>query len=495
MRDAAITKNDRFSSDRHSLLLVVVAGLASAVLFYFGTGLHPIWWTLWLAPIPVLAIAPRLRSGAAFLLGSIAWLIGETNQWNYVRHYIELPVPITALFFVGPTVVFGFGVLFARRFLRRGSPFLAALAFPVFWVTWEYLTAVASPNSTWGNLAYTQMDFLPLVQIASITGIWGISFIVFLFAGGVAALLSGAGNRSRRTALAVTVGLLIGGILVFGEWRLQTNASNKSVAVTLIAKDVPMSVYLGSEEEALKLLREYADEVRRATPAETQVVVLPEKIGRVSENTLREVDALFSSTALAPHAAIDLGIVRKTASASFNSSRFYSTDGQVVANYDKQHLVPGMEREKPGDKRVVLDGAAGRLGLQICKDMDFPNLSREYASEGTNLMLVPAWDFDLDRWLHARMAVLRAVENGFALARSARNGLLTLSDNRGRILAEVATVPDRFVSITGNVTVAGEKTFYTRTGDWFAWLCVAMFVILRAFQLFTRARTRKSTVN
>jgi apolipoprotein N-acyltransferase len=478
-----------------NLFITIAAGLVSAGLFYFGTGLHPIWWALWLAPIPVLAIASQLRGGAAFLLGSITWLIGETNQWNYVRHYIELPVPIMVLFFVGPAVVFGFNVLFARRFLRRGSPFLAALAFPVFWVTWEYLTAVVSPHSTLGNLAYTQMDFRPLIQIASVTGLWGISFVVFLFAGTVAALLSGAGSRPRRTALAVTVGLLICGMLVFGEWRLQSNAPGKFVAVTLIAKDVPMSVYLGSEEQALELLHQYADEIRNVTPPGTEAVVLPEKIGRVSENNLREVDALFSSTALATHAAIDLGLVRKTASGSFNSSRFYSADGQVVANYDKQHLVPGLETEKPGHQRVVLGESSGRWGLQICKDMDFPKLSREYASESTNLMLVPAWDFDLDRWLHARMAVLRAVENGFALARSARNGLVTLSDNRGRILAEVATAPDRFVSITGKVTVGREKTFYTRTGDWFAWLCVAMFVILRAFQLFTRARTRKGTVN
>ena len=80
------------------------------------------------------------------------------------------------------------------------------------------------------------------------------------------------------------------------------------------------------------------------------------------------------------------------------------------------------------------------------------------------------------------MAVLRAVENGFALARSARNGLLTLSDNRGRILAESETVPDRFVSITGKVNVSREQTFYARTGDWFAWLCVTVFVSLLAFQ-------------
>src|SRR5439155_5117631 len=208
-----------------------------------------------------------------------------------------------------------------------------------------------------------------------------------------------------------------------------------------------------------------------------------EKIGRLGESALAEVDTLFSSAANDKYTAIVLGLVRKKPSAAFNSSRLYSADGKLEANYDKHHLIPGVEPEKPGDKRVILDEASGRWGLQICKDMDFPKLSREYAAEGANLLLVPAWDFNLDGWLHGRMAVLRAVENGFALARSARSGLLTLSDNRGRILAEAATVPGRFVSITGNVNVSREETFYTRAGDWFAWLCVAVFVILLAFQL------------
>jgi apolipoprotein N-acyltransferase len=82
------------------------------------------------------------------------------------------------------------------------------------------------------------------------------------------------------------------------------------------------------------------------------------------------------------------------------------------------------------------------------------------------------------------MAVLRAVENGFALARSARNGLLTLSDNRGRILAEAATAAGRFVSITGRVNVERGETFYTRSGDWFAWLCVVTFVLLVAYRVY-----------
>jgi apolipoprotein N-acyltransferase len=468
------------------LFLITGACLVSAVFAYLGTGLHPIWWGLWLAPIPVLAISPRLLAGPAFLLGGVAWLIGAMNQWNYVRHEIELPLQITLLYFAVPAVVFGLAVLFVRSLLRRESLFLASLALPVCWVTYEYLTAISSPHSTWGNLAYTQMDCLPLIQIAAITGLWGISFIVFLFAGATAALLSGAGKPWQRRVLVITVGFAICAVLVFGKWRLQADSSSQSVLVTLIARDVPMSVYLGSEEQALGLLREYADEIRRVTPVGTQAVVLPEKIGRISESALPEVDTLFSSAATAAHVAIVVGLVRKTPSGAFNSSRLYSADGKLDANYDKHHLLPGVEPEKPGDKRVILDEPSGRWGLQICKDMDFPKLSREYAAEGANLLLVPAWDFNVDRWLHARMAVLRAVESGFALARSARNGLLTVSDNRGRILVETATVPDRFVSITGNVGVARVETFYMRTGDWFAWLCVALFVSLLAFQLLGR---------
>jgi apolipoprotein N-acyltransferase len=334
------------------------------------------------------------------------------------------------------------------------------------------------------------MNCLPVIQIASITGLWGISFIVFLFAGATAALLSGAGKPWERRALTVVAGLVVCAVFAFGNGRLQANPAGQSVAVTLIAKDVPASVYHGSEEQALELLHEYADEVRSITPAGTQAVVLPEKIGRVSESALAEVDTFFSSAATATRASIVLGLVRRTPSAAFNSSRFYSPDGKLEANYDKRHLLPGVEPEKPGDKRVIIDQPSGRWALQICKDMDFPRLSREYAAEGANLLLVPAWDFNLDRWLHARMAVLRAVENGFALARSARNGLLTLSDNRGRILAEAITVPDRFVSITGKVNVAREKTFYTRTGDWFAWLCVATFAIMLAYLLIARSSTR-----
>jgi apolipoprotein N-acyltransferase len=85
-------------------------------------------------------------------------------------------------------------------------------------------------------------------------------------------------------------------------------------------------------------------------------------------------------------------------------------------------------------------------------------------------MLVPAWDFDDDGWLHARMAVMRGVESGFAVARAAKQGLLTLSDDRGRILSEAHSSEHPFVSVVGPLPVGRGPTFYARTGDWFAWL-------------------------
>jgi apolipoprotein N-acyltransferase len=428
----------------------------------------------------VLAVAPGLTRGAAFFVASAAWFIGELNQWNYFYHEIEFPVRVVIFLFVLPALVFGLGVLFTRGFLRAGSPLLASLALPSYWVAYEYLTETGSPHGTFGNLGYTQMNCLPLIQIASITGIWGISFIVFLFAAAVASLLSGAGKDSHRRAIAISVGVVICAVFLFGEWRLRSHSPAQPVTITLIARDLPMKAYLGTDEEAVELLHEYSDEVRRATPAGTEVVVLPEKIARVTENVLPKVDARFASAAAETHAVIILGLVRQTSSGAFNEARFFSPEGRVQASYDKHHLIPGIEPETPGQTRVLINGPFGRWGLQICKDMDFPTLSREYGMATVSLLLVPAWDFNVDAWLHSRMAVLRSVENGFALARSARNGVLTLNDNRGRILTETRSGSGRFASISGKLSIARESTPYTRFGDWFAWLCVLTLVVLLA---------------
>ena len=172
---------------------------------------------------------------------------------------------------------------------------------------------------------------------------------------------------------------------------------------------------------------------------------------------------------------IVLGLVRRTPTGSFNESRYYSPEGKLQASYDKHHLIPGLEPELPGSARTLVPQPGGAWGLEICKDMDFPALSREYGRDGATLLLVPAWDFRADGWLHGRMAVLRSVENGFGMARSARNGLLTINDSRGRILAEADSASSPFAMANRTLPTIHESTFYRRFGDWFAWLNLAAF--------------------
>jgi apolipoprotein N-acyltransferase len=386
-------------------------------LFYLGTGLHPICWLLWVAPVPVLMIAARLRAGVAFLLAAVTWLIGEMNQWNYLSHGIELPLPIIMFVLLVPAIAFGLGILFVRSFLRRGSLFRVALALPVYWVAYEYLTEIGSPHSTFGNLAYTQMNALPIIQVASLTGIWGISFLVFLFAGTIAVLLGGAGESGRRRMLAITVAAVVCAVFLYGGWRLRSNPPAPSVMVTLIAKDVPMSVYLGSEAQTLALLHDYADEVRRATPAGTQVVVLPEKIGRVSESVLPQVDALFSSAAAATHSAIVLGLVRR----ALCRLQFFALlfgRGKAGGELRQASSFARGRAGKTGRSTSHARPTIRALGIADLQGHGFPPAKPRIRRRRASLLLVPAWDFHLDRWLHARMAVLRAVENSFALARA-----------------------------------------------------------------------------
>ena len=106
-------------------------------------------------------------------------------------------------------------------------------------------------------------------------------------------------------------------------------------------------------------------------------------------------------------------------------------------------------------------------------------LRRDERATRPKLLAVPAWDFGADGWFHARDAVLRSVENGVPMARSARDGLLTLNDRFGRVVAEAPTVAG-FTTLVGELPLGGRggATLYDRIGDLFGWLCLALGVAL-----------------
>jgi apolipoprotein N-acyltransferase len=184
---------------------------------------------------------------------------------------------------------------------------------------------------------------------------------------------------------------------------------------------------------------------------------------------------------------IAVGLVHVAGASSYNEARIY-TPGAAVQVYTKHHLLAPFEPYEPGTALSLLTPPPGTWGVQICKDMDFPPLSRDYGRAGAALLVVPAWDFGADAFLHSRMAVMRGVESGFSVVRAAKRGYLTVSDNRGRILAEAASAAAPFSTLLARAPAVHADTVYLRFGDWFAWL-VPVALALALGQLFRRRRS------
>jgi apolipoprotein N-acyltransferase len=458
--------------------IAVAVVIASGLAVFFGTGLHPVWGLTWIAPIPVLVAAAYLTRGWTFASAFVAWLMGGLNMWNYFHAVLEIPLIPVIVFLSGPALVFACIVLVYRRFLRV-SAWQAALIFPTLWVTYEFVSERLSPHSTFGNISYSQMNLLPILQIASVTGIWGISFCLFLFAATVAVVLSGDRVSGKRGWLGVATfaGLVL--LIGLGGWRLLSqDPTQNTVVVGLVASDLPQNLITVKPEDTIRLMHSYVNQAQALAAQGAKVVVIPEKVALLVDSELPEVDSMFREAAQKSGAEIVVGVIHPTNGAKWNEARLYTPSGEI-RTYEKHHMLPRFESDlTPGTGRTEWNESSGRWGMEICKDMDFPKLSREYGKDGTALLIVPAWDFVADGWLHGRMAILRGVESGFTIVRSPKQGVLTVSDDTGRVLAQRKTGAEPFTSLIAAAPVHHSDTIYARFGDWFAWLNVAAALCL-----------------
>ncbi|MEV0198840.1 hypothetical protein [Nonomuraea sp. NPDC050691] len=440
----------------------LAAALASAVLLHFGTGLHPVAWLTWLAPLPVLFAAPRVRGGPAFAAGALAWLGSQLQMWPYFTEALEMPVPLAAGLLAGPALLFGLGVLLHRSLLARRRPLLAVLAVPALWVGVEYLMALAGPHGAWWSLAYTQAGVLPVLQTASVTGVWGITFLLQLAPAAVAVSL--APGATHRLHVAATAGALLALALGYGFARLGTGQSGEPHRkVALISTDDPRDTAELDSPQGRDLLHRYGEAIDAAAARGAEIAVLPEKTFETGTTRL---------PLARPGVAVVAGVALGTGATRTNTA----LAGPSGARYDKHHMIPGLESEfTPGRALTLLDRTT--TGLIICKDLDFPWLVRQYRRAGATALLAPAWDFDDDAWLHSRMAMVRGVESGLSVARAARQGVLTVSDTRGRVLAEGHSGKPGVSTVLAALPQQGASTVYTSLGDWAAWSSVAVLLI------------------
>ncbi len=261
--------------------------------------------------------------------------------------------------------------------------------------------------------------------------------------------------------------------------------------VALVESDDAVGQFQKDDRDAtLKAIDAYVAAIEGLRDARVQLVVLPENISRVAPEWRAEAQAELATAADRVHATIVAGFNTRLDGAQRNVSWAFIPGTADPVTYEKRRLIPVVESAvfTPGAGPQVLPNG---IGLEICKDMDFQAmLRRDVRATRPILLAVPAWDFDKDDWSHARVAMLRSVENGVPMARSARDGLLTLNDRYGHIVARARTVAG-FTVLVGDLPLDGRggDTVYDRIGDLFGWCCLVSGFTLVAWSLL---RTRRS---
>lgn len=458
-------------------MLSIGAVVLSGAFYFLSTGLTGFRPLIWLAPLPVLLMSTRSTRRSIATLAFCAYFFGGLNFLTYLSRLAPIGVVIGSL--VLPAVAFAVIVVAYRDAIVRLRHPLSFLAFPMGWTAYEFLLSSVSPHGTAGSIAYTQSDFLLLIQIASLTGLSGITFIVTLVPAGIATAL-----QSREMKNSISILLIVGGVglgtLTYGWIRLGGPVSGKPVRVGLVAIDSTVESFNTTErEKALSVLAAYGRNVADLADRGAQIVVLPEKLVGVTELYEREVFAYLTGLARQKNVSIIAGLNRIGAEPHRNLAVVVSPDGTVLGEYDKAYPVPGLESGyRTGQKTFQFTLFGTSAGIVICKDMDFQRWIRHYGEAGVGILYVPAWDFSTDAWLHSRMAVMRSVENGFALVRAANNGLLTVTDERGRVIGEVSSSAHSSISLLSTVSPGRGRTFYAVAGDWFPWVNLLFLLIL-----------------
>ena len=495
---------DLHGSSLRRALLILCAVALTAYAYFLSTGLHRIWWLVWLAPLPVLLLAPKLRAWQAFVVAVAARALAALDFWNYYRQVVQFPLWLVWASVLVPAAWFAVAVVFYRGLVRKGNPWLAMLAFPATIVAAEYLVSLS--QGTFLSTGYTQLENLPILQLAAITGLWGISFSVNLFPAGLAALVSAPTKPRLRIAFALAAYYACA--LSYGVVRLYTTPQgSNSVVVGLVETHAGPNIFPPDAQTTMALIEEYGSQVKPLAARGAQFVVFPEMSVVVLESTSAKLDAFWQQTARDAHVEVLLGVLHVTDRGNYNEGRLYSATGEIETIYRKEHPVPTWEAHTtPGTGISVLacprpakdigqsdsspaPKAPGKIGIEICRDMDYPEPARRYAKQQVGLVLVPAWDqgLDVDAAWHGHLSLMRGVEDGFTMVRDAKVGLLTASDDRGRILAEEPTHSDgSLVTMLATVPVRHDPTLYQKWGDWFAWVDLAALVAMLVFWVTNR---------
>ena len=469
-----------------------------------------------MAPLSWAALALLVHASRSTpLVTGIAWLWVALFAALAIGERGVLPVAGSAYFLIVAAITTSVTLPFAVDRLAgvRLGTFGMTIVFPLAWVAAEFLRSRFSNAATWGSIAYTQYGYLPLMQVAAFVGIWGITFLIAWFASTFELALSHGFEWSAVRFPVSIFAAVFAVVVVAGTIRL-TAAPSDRASMRAATLNRPPDLFVPGEMTRITEGRVSSDErtritaklarlhdwflegSRREARAGARLIVFPEGnllvFGEDESAFLERARRVAAEEQV--YLAIGMGTIHVGSSLPFeNKLMVINPSGQILMSYLKSHAVAGWET---GIMRVgsgvvpVLPTRDGRLAGAICYDADFPEFIRQAAQRKADLLILPVNDWKEVKDIHFQMHAFRAIENGLPLLRAAASGISSAFDPWGRVLgmADYFAAGDR--TMTAQIAVGGVRTLYARTGDLFAWLCVAVLTIaLGAAALVPRSRS------
>lgn len=478
-------------------LLALLSGALLALSFP-GSGSQG--WVAFAALVPLFAAVAGADWRRAGLLGFGAGLVFwiATIPWiaQTIVRYGGLPWPLAVLVLLG---LAGYLALYTAAFcaavsrvsMGRGVPFVLAAA--SLWVALEFLRTYLLTGFPWNLLGYSQYRNLPVVQVAAVTGIYGVSFVVVAVNAALWRVLGRDGGWKQPLAAAATAGGAVA-LAIVSAWLPPGAGARPTHEVALVQGSIDQGVKWDptSRDGTLAVYRTSTLEAARRG---AKLIVWPEtSLPFVFDHDGRR--AVVQGLAREAGAYVLVGALGSATEGPRNSAFLIAPDGGLVGRYDKRHLVPFGEYVplqsllpfvevvgggaigalESGREATILSTPLGRLAVVICYEAIFPAEVRDFFLAGADVLV----NITNDAWFgrspapvqHLAMAAFRAVENRAYLVRAANTGISAVVAPDGRIVQASALFTRE--TVAGTIAPRVGPSVYTRYGDVFAWATVAV---------------------
>lgn len=482
--------------DRWTYLWLLLSAVLGIISISIGNWVIPV--AAWISTIFTLRFMHGVRRAWVGYL-----MLAATTL---VVSFIALPDflgPLVVTISVGAAIIAPLAPLADRLLGPRLPGFSATLVYPLAYTTLEFINNLTNPLGSFGTQSYAILDNLALLQLASLTGLWGLSFLMSWFG----SIFVWLWDRDfalpyLRRALFIYGGIMLL-VLFYGQirlWFAPSPAETVRVAgivpvdfrathpdwVQAMNEDWPAFRQMSAERADLF----FAESVREAR-AGAQIIVWPEYGIAVPAEDEAAFLARAQEIARQEGVYLAMGMGKMYADDTPYEQKLLVVDpnGKIVL----EHFKYGGAAFEPG--RFTGDGILrtaetpfGVLSGVICWDTDFPATVLQAGRKGVDILLSPSADYEVLGPMHAQMATFRAIENGVSMVRVAYNGISVITDPYGRVLARMDFYTGGEHVIVAQVPTAGVQTLYPIIGDLFGWLAIVGFVVLVVWAIIRRRR-------